>query len=1054
MSGVNRKDLVEGYCKGVSNATNEQAKKERFITLLTNLFGDHDEFGIIDQFAGGAEKALTKINRADKKTDRGRADTQYGSVIIEFEHDLNKTGAHAEEQLQDYLSGNWNDGVQINFTLIATDCLIWKVYTPDYDSLIKLGELNAEDIHLTCINTFEVTADRANDFYYFLDRFLFRSEPLPASLEEIRNEFGYGSDIFQTAMLLLHRHYATIKDTPEMLTAYGQWHKFLSIAYGRFNASEQAFLTQSYLSILAKMLAYEVLTGDDFIDEDETHDILSGEAFKRKGVANFTDEDFFRWTAQENNFRALSPVFRAIAHGFSRFNFVSVTEDILKGVYQELVDEDTRHALGEHYTPDWLCAYVVSELNPRPGQRVLDPSCGSGSFLKAVANHLIAVKPEISAAELNSLLFGIDVHPLSVQITKATLLIALGRRVRNEPQPITLNVFLANTLLLPRKEVSLLGSRYKISIDNKVVEIDESLFADRSRFYEIIFHCDYLAEADVKVGKTRERQQISPTFIVRYGIRTEAFLDSVYALYKALSQAKQSGRDSIWAYIISNSYSPFFLQEAFDLVVGNPPWLTFKDIDNGDYQKEIERIAEQYNLRPERQNLRTQLEIAALFLGHCVNYFMKPEGRLAFVMPRSFFSAGQHANTRQGRAKRVKITEAWDLREVTPLFKVPSCVLFARRGQDGAIAPRQFPGKRISGRLSKNNAGTEEAREKLTVNQDQTYLARMGSVTAWSMGKNIQLGGANPYRTLFQNGATIFPRRLFFIDITQDHEGPLLERRLRVRSSDAVLREAKKPWKDVTLTGTVHTRFMFQTALANNVVPFSLNGLHTTALPAVIPNGQLRLLTPEQIMRETGEIESSEWFTQVEQIWEKKKTERNQNTSIQDYLNWMHKLEDQQFGCNYVVIYTAAGSNTVSTVVNRAVDSFFPFIVDHITYMYFTNNEQEAHYLCAFFNSRIPNQLIKPFQSQGLMGARHIHTKILEIPLPRFDADNPLHTELATLSAQAAASASAFVLDQNLGPHGGNMTSSQTGRFRNTIREHLFAEMDAIDIALAQILGV
>jgi type I restriction-modification system DNA methylase subunit len=69
-------------------------------------------------------------------------------------------------------------------------------------------------------------------------------------------------------------------------------------------------------------------------------------------------------------------------------------QDILKGVYQELVDPKDRHDLGEYYTPEWLCEKIVRELLPERGYAsVIDPTCGSGSFLRAAMAHLLAANP-------------------------------------------------------------------------------------------------------------------------------------------------------------------------------------------------------------------------------------------------------------------------------------------------------------------------------------------------------------------------------------------------------------------------------------------------------------------------------------------------------------------------------------------------------------------------------------------------------------------------------------------------------------------------------------
>src|SRR2546421_9352020 len=67
----------------------------------------------------------------------------------------------------------------------------------------------------------------------------------------------------------------------------------------------------------------------------------------------------------------------------------------MKGVYQELVDPKDRHDLGEYYTPEWLCERVVAEMLPDKGfVSVLDPTCGSGSFLRAAISHLLQANPE------------------------------------------------------------------------------------------------------------------------------------------------------------------------------------------------------------------------------------------------------------------------------------------------------------------------------------------------------------------------------------------------------------------------------------------------------------------------------------------------------------------------------------------------------------------------------------------------------------------------------------------------------------------------------------
>jgi type I restriction-modification system DNA methylase subunit len=162
------------------------------------------------------------------------------------------------------------------------------------------------------------------------------------------------------------------------------------------------------------MLAYTVVSNDDYIEDAEMREVIDGSIFHRFNIANFVENDFFHWISGSQSFPALKKSFRLITQALSTFDFFNVDEDILKGVYQEMIDLDTRHALGEYYTPDWLCERIIKEFEFKTTDKVLDPACGSGSFLRAVIARLQELNPKATGEELNDQIYGIDIHPLSV----------------------------------------------------------------------------------------------------------------------------------------------------------------------------------------------------------------------------------------------------------------------------------------------------------------------------------------------------------------------------------------------------------------------------------------------------------------------------------------------------------------------------------------------------------------------------------------------------------------------------------------------------------------
>jgi type I restriction enzyme M protein len=63
----------------------------------------------------------------------------------------------------------------------------------------------------------------------------------------------------------------------------------------------------------------------------------------------------------------------------------------VKGVaYEEIVGANLRGDRGEFFTPRNACRMAVEVLNPQPGERVLDPACGTAGFLIIAMNHVLA----------------------------------------------------------------------------------------------------------------------------------------------------------------------------------------------------------------------------------------------------------------------------------------------------------------------------------------------------------------------------------------------------------------------------------------------------------------------------------------------------------------------------------------------------------------------------------------------------------------------------------------------------------------------------------------
>lgn len=128
----------------------------------------------------------------------------------------------------------------------------------------------------------------------------------------------------------------------------------------------------------------------------------------------------------------------------ARFNFATARGDLMTGVYDRFLDKKQRKEQGEYYTPPSIARYILDRLNLPKTAEILDPACGSGTFLieryrQAIgedADRGLATYAEARAAVER--LFGNDINPFSAVLTQIQLLwhlLAFGSELRDQGFP-------------------------------------------------------------------------------------------------------------------------------------------------------------------------------------------------------------------------------------------------------------------------------------------------------------------------------------------------------------------------------------------------------------------------------------------------------------------------------------------------------------------------------------------------------------------------------------------------------------------------------------------
>lgn len=114
---------------------------------------------------------------------------------------------------------------------------------------------------------------------------------------------------------------------------------------------------------------------------------------------------------------------------------------------------------------------------------------------------------------------------------------------------------------------------------------------------------------------------------------------------------------------LENVHKPLFLKGKFDVILGNPPWLSYRYVEKGEYQTLLKNmITQKYKLLSGKVELLTHMELATLFFLRTAEVYLKPNGIIGFVLPKSIYTADQHDTFRRSLFPiPLGLTKAWDL---------------------------------------------------------------------------------------------------------------------------------------------------------------------------------------------------------------------------------------------------------------------------------------------------------------------------------------------------------------------------------------------------------
>lgn len=942
--------------------------------------------------AGGLNLDESQVARLEVGTADGtrrRLDVEIGHCVIELKRDLRPPGirVEAEKQLAAYVETQTNR-LGSRYVGVLTDGTDWYLYRLNQGTLTPVSEL-----HLS------YPIPDADKLLVWLEAILATQEAVVPSPLEIDRRLGAQSPAHDLDYASLKSLYDQARAVPEVALKRDLWAKLLRTAFGKaFDDDESLFINHTLLVLTAEIIAHAVIGYN--ISRTGTltpRALVSGTAFANSQIHGVVEADFFDWvlhTPGGNGFVV------DLADRVARFNWAHVEHDVLKLLYESIIAKEARASLGEYYTPDWLADRTVAAAVTSPlTQRVLDPSCGSGTFIFHAIRAFLkdADKAKMSNGEAISVLsqqiYGMDIHPVAVTLARVTYLLAIGaeRLSSSDRGPINIPIYLGDSLQWEQRR-DLLGWQDVVTIataGDDLVEGPGTLFGD-----DLVFPRSVLQDArsfDQLVtrmaDKASDSSKRSAADIVRpimkqFGIH-ENDVPTLTQTFETMRRLHSIGRDHIWGYYVRNLIRPIWLAEAshhVDVLIGNPPWLR--------YSKMLASMQERYKtLSRERGLLSGPLgasgrDLSTLFVARAVELYLKPGGTFGFVMPHGTLTRKPHEGFRSGRwdtaadePLRVTFSTPWDLLNAPTGFPMVSCVVFGKRTAGMAKAmPSDV--QVWSAKLKSPDTSWAAAEAKFSIEPGNLRV----------LGKNDALP-ESPYRKRFRQGAVLAPRTLLFAIDTS--AGPLGPGAGRIAVTSRRSTAEKMPWRQVdSITATVERVFVKSVHLGETLLPFRM----MEPLKAVLPTSSKGILSHSDIEDYAG---LSAWWGAAEEIWASNKVSGD-NSSLLDRIDFHGQLSAQLSAAPHRVYYTASGNTLAAARV--ATDEV---IAEHVLYWAPVSSVEEAHYLCAVLNSQVVLDRAKPLQSLGLFGARHFDKLVFHVPIPTYDGSNKVHHALVDLAAKA-----------------------------------------------------
>ena len=811
------------------------------------------------------------------------------------------------------------------------------------------------------------------------------------------------------------------------------------------------FVLHTYFALLVKLLGWLALSrhlgaklggpvfgqlasrGDDAL-RGQLEEMESGGIFRQYGLVNLLEGDFFLWYLHAWN-DDIACALRDLLNRLDDYDPTTLTihpeetRDLFKKLYHYLLPREVRHNLGEYYTPDWLAQRLLTQVDndffttdPARGAaqptlrrklrelRWLDPACGSGTFPILIIQRYLEIGRELMVNEADLLewitanIVGFDLNPLAVMTARVNYLLAIADLLEHRRGEVTIPIYLADSIAtpsLPERQLDMeTGGGYRLT-----TAVGRFLIPREAFEHDFDGFCELL-DRSVRAGLSA--QAFCQQATQELGLQLDTLGQTILGeLCGQLGDLHRQGLNGLWARLIKNNFAPLTVGR-FDYVVGNPPWINWEHLPDG-YREDTRDLWTRYQLAGTFTGGRPRLgavkvDISALMTYVAMDAYLKPRGRLGFVITQAVFkTAGAGRGFRRfaipqskGPDIPLRVVHVDDMVELQPFEGASNrtTVAILDRG-----SPTRYP---VSYTLWRKTRGLPRGqgltydhtlKEVFKITQRHNLKAEPvqpdDPTSSWLTAPKPALQGlrkvrgASPYAA--HAGICTWANAVYFVEkLMERPDGLVVISNITEGTKVEVpqVREVVEPdllypllrGRDVRRWRAEPSGYILvpqDPTTPNRAYP-------EAALQAHYPRTYGYLKRFEEVLRARSGYK---------QILSRRESEFYGLMDIDDYTFAPWK-----------VVWSRIASDIMAAVVGCYMEK--PVLPQETITLVVCATSPEAHFLCALMNSVAMNAVISMYSQRGGKSFGTPYT-LENIDIPKFQPRHPIHVRLAELSEEA-----------------------------------------------------